>query len=112
MVRKSHATMLAKGTIMKLTDRDYEVLGELEFATRNHTEVGFRDGWAKPMDCGGTNGSHHGATLVKLAKAGLADKQGYTPGRRAVWMYKINDAGKAAWAQYRASKRASGGKRN
>jgi hypothetical protein len=85
---------------MLLTDRDYETLGELEAANRNLTDVGYRGGWAKPLDCGGSNGSHHGTTLAKLSKAGLVEKKGYTPGCRAVWMYMINDAGKSAWKQF------------
>lgn len=84
----------------KLTDRDIETLGELEAANRNLKQVGYRGGWAKPLDCGGSNGSHHGATLVKLTKAGFAEKKGYTPGRRTVWMYMITDVGKAAWAEF------------
>lgn len=90
---------------MHLSDRDIETLGDLEAANRNLAEGGRL--WAKPLDCGGYNGSHHGATLIKLAKAGLVDKKGYTPGCRAVWMYKINEAGRQAWKNYCAARRAS-----
>lgn len=86
---------------MRLTDRDYQTLGELEAANRNHTELDYRGGWAKPLDCGGSNGSHHGITLAKLNRAGLADRKGYNPGCRPVWMYKINEVGKEALSKYR-----------
>lgn len=78
---------------MRLSDRDIETLRELEAANRNHMQIGFRDGWAKPLDCGGTNGSHHSATLAKLVRAKLAERKGYNPGCRAVWMYKITAQG-------------------
>lgn len=80
---------------MALTERQIQTLRELESANRNLTEVGYRDGWAKPLDCGGSNASHHSATLGSLHKRGLVDRKGYTPGCRAVWTYRINDAGKA-----------------
>jgi hypothetical protein len=78
-----------------LTDRDLETLGELEAANRNLTEYSFRGGWARPMDCGGSNGSHHGATLAKLWRRNLVDRKGWKQ-RRAVNWYKINKAGRAA----------------
>jgi hypothetical protein len=78
---------------MKITDRDIETLRELEAANRSFVQIGHRGGWAKPMDCGGFNGSHHSMTLAKLARAGLAERKGYSPGCRAVWMYKITPQG-------------------
>ena len=92
---------------MHISDRDLETLGDLNAANRNLTEVGYRDGWAKPMDCGGSNGSHHSATLAKLARAGLADRKGYTPGCRAVWTYKITVQGKDRWLKYCEARRNS-----
>jgi hypothetical protein len=76
-----------------LTKRDYETLADLDAANRNLTDVGHRKGWAKPMDCGGSNGSHHSATLARLAERGLAVRRGYCPGIRHVWTYKITQAG-------------------
>jgi hypothetical protein len=44
----------------KLQERDLVLLGYL------------RDGrWATPLDCGATNGSHHSASLMKLARNGF-----------------------------------------
>ena len=42
-----------------LNERDMGVLAELEAACRNHAKYGYLDGWARPLDCGGSNGSDH-----------------------------------------------------
>jgi hypothetical protein len=89
----------------RLTERDLDTLGELEAANRSFEQQQHRGGWAKPMDCGGSNGSHHSATLAKLFKAKLADRKGYTPGQRAVWTYKINDAGRVELERHKAERR-------
>lgn len=54
-----------------LTDRDFDTLHELAAANRNLADEGFRNGWARAMDAGGWNGSHHSATLKKLVARGL-----------------------------------------
>lgn len=78
-----------------LTERDIETLGELDAATRNHEEVGWRNGWCSPMDCGGRNGSHHSKTLAKLAAHGLAIRRKYGHKReKGSCHYKISDAGR------------------
>src|SRR5262245_44466897 len=82
-------------TVRPLTKRDIEVLRELEAANRSPEGLGHRDGWAAPMDCGGSNGSHHGETLRKLYARGLTDRKSWTGQRRTNW-YKINDAGRQA----------------
>lgn len=93
-----------------LTDRDIDTLGELVAANRNLMDVGHhRDGWAKPLDCGGSNGSHHSATLAKLASYGLADRKGYRPGIRHVWMYLITPAGKKVVERARRKTSQCGG---
>src|SRR5262249_25705193 len=62
------------GRAMKpLTARDIDTLGELEAATANFMKLDLKDGWVMPMDCGGSNGSHHSYTLHKLAKRGFCD---------------------------------------
>jgi hypothetical protein len=91
----------------RLTDRDIETLGELDAANRSHVKLEYRGGWAKPLDCGGSNGSHHSATLAKLHRLKLVDRRGYTPGMRAVWNYKINDAGSAVLAKWIQDRRAA-----
>jgi hypothetical protein len=60
-----------------LTARDIDTLGELEAATANYLKLDYKDGWVMPMDCGGSNGSHHSYTLHKLAKRGLCDRKKY-----------------------------------
>lgn len=48
---------------MKLTDRQRELLVHLD------DEL-----WLRPMDVGGTDGSHHSRTLAQLARKGLAEE--------------------------------------
>ena len=52
---------------MKLTDRQTEVLIELESFCRLNNEYA----WARPLDLGGRSRSHHSATLGQLEKKGL-----------------------------------------
>ncbi len=79
-----------------LNDRDIDTLNELRAATDNHLEVGYREGWCKPMDCGGSNGSHHSATLTKLVRHGLAESKGSGKHmtRGSKW-YRITSAGRS-----------------
>lgn len=82
-----------------LTDRDMETLGELEAANRSHAKLdNYLGGYARVMDCGGSNGSHHGATLNKLCQRGYAERRGnYAKGnrhRRRTNYYKITALGR------------------
>ena len=64
-----------------LTDRDREVLGELPIVA-----------WVRPMDVGGTNSSHHSATLRKLVRYGLAEqKRHYRGVSGGHWRYRRVD---------------------
>lgn len=92
-----------------LTERDIDTLGELEAATDNHVRLNYREGWVMPLDCGGSNGSHHSYTLHKLAKRGLCDRKKYG-GRRdkGSCRYRINDAGTAFLAERRMAKHSGG----
>lgn len=56
-----------------LTEREQEVLGELCAFRRAFEKYDWHPEGARPMDVGGTNGSHHSYTLGKLVKKGLAD---------------------------------------
>lgn len=49
-----------------LRDEDYYVLWSLERSLEDER-------WRTPLDCGGTNGSHHSASLVKLVQHGFAE---------------------------------------
>lgn len=56
-----------------LTEREIQVLGELECAVRqNH---GRR---IAPIDLGGKDGSHHSSTLARLCAKGYATRRKYT----------------------------------
>ena len=52
-----------------LTESDFTVLRSLEWETGSREN----DRWATPMDCGGTDGSNHSASLTKLTRCGLAE---------------------------------------
>lgn len=56
-----------------LTAGDWEVLGELRVAVDNLQQFG--EGWARTMDCGGSDGSGHSAQLVKLVRHGYAESR-------------------------------------
>lgn len=91
----------------ELTRRDIETLRELEAATtslmRNPMRKSHEEGWAMPMDCGGSNGSHHSYTLSKLAKRGLCDRKKFGgPREKGSCRYRINDAGRAYLAAQRS----------
>lgn len=58
----------------RLTERETEVLNELR-------SWNYGERWARPMDVGGSNGSHHSATLAKLVRLGYAESK-----QRSAWM--------------------------
>lgn len=90
-----------KPVIGKITTRrQFDTLNELRAANANLEAIGHRGGFAKPMDCGGSDGSHHGSTLRALAQKGLCDVRTYTPSFRKVYTYKINAAGRAALLEW------------
>lgn len=70
-----------------VTERQFEVLQSLR---------GSPDLWLRPMDVGGTDGSHHSKTLAQLAGKGLAERilrGGHT---RAAWAYRATALGMRA----------------
>lgn len=84
----------------KLTERDIRTLRELDEATRSlmkhPTRKSHEEGWAMPLDCGGSNGSHHSYTLAKLAKRGLCDRKKFGgPHEKGSCRYRMNGAGRA-----------------
>jgi len=66
---KQQTALLPRATdrapVTRISDRQREVLGSL---------AAYRD-WARPMDVGGRDGSHHSATLGQLARQGLAERK-------------------------------------
>jgi hypothetical protein len=79
----------------RLSEQEWEVLRELT-GTR-------RWGWARPMDLGASNGSHHSGTLKKLVRKGYAERIPRSTTRDDIdvdgtkkaksWLYRITDAG-------------------
>lgn len=89
-----------------LTERDMETLNELAFAYDQALKRGF-DGVA-PLDFGGSNGSHHGATATKLVRRGLVEhrKRGWQWGQaptafRGSKVYRPTPAGREAVLAWR-----------
>ena len=76
--------------------RQLETLGDLEFATDNAGKFGITH--VKPMDCGGSNGSHHSTTLRWLADNGYAERKTYRAWARNVHKYRITDKGREVLA--------------
>lgn len=80
-----------------LTDRDLDTLEELAAANRDRLKHDIEEGWAKPMDIGASDASHHSATLKKLVRRGLVDirdastkRPGASRYYRAGCWYRIN----------------------
>lgn len=89
-----------------LTDRDGELLNELEYFNDSENGRG-----ARPLDLGGSNRSHHSGTLAKLAKRGLVVKKNWALGEdgrrhgdRGSCLYRITDAGRLEAKAWRTSK--------
>ena len=79
-----------------LAARDREILLELDAAYRNLKSLGLQ-GWCRPMDVGGVNGSDHSYRLTKLARLGFAEQQQRGPQMsRGSKCYRITEAGRLA----------------
>lgn len=77
-----------------LSKRELATLGELRHFTDQGVKHEWHRKWARPLDVGGSNGSHHGATLMKLGRLGLAEVQKWRIGSRHTYYYKISQAGR------------------
>jgi hypothetical protein len=88
-----------------LTERDLDVLGELAHQSKEGR-------WLRPMDIGGTDASHHSATLNKLVSHGYAKLTWFgTPWKpRSHKRYLVTDAGKALDQDCRLKRRAASAK--
>jgi hypothetical protein len=71
---------------MKLTARQHDLL---------YHQLGDAQ-WCTPMMLGGTDGSHHSATLTQLVRKGLAERSNRGGHTRSVWQYRRTLAGKRA----------------
>ena len=73
-----------------LRERERETLAELDYVSRDGE-------WARPMDVGGHNRSHHSATLAKLVRLGLAERRQRSAWMsRGSWIYRATPAGRRA----------------
>lgn len=89
-----------------------ETLGSMIFAADYEIKRG-RDGGVAPIDFGGSNGSHHGATATKLVRLGLAEHKkrgldwGQAPTRwRGSKLYRPTEAGRKAFNLWRDERKA------
>jgi hypothetical protein len=100
-----------------LTDRDMETLGALIYCDDARKARGWNtDHGSAPIDFGGSNGSHHGATATKLVGRGLAEHKkrglpwGEIKGRwqweRGSKVYRATEAGRAAYAAWTEAKKS------
>lgn len=95
-----------------LTERDWEVLETLVWMRYEATEKRYYEGGTAPLDFGGSNGSHHGKTALKLTKLGFveAKKRGKdwgdltTRDARGSNVYRATDAGRKAVLDRRSAK--------
>ena len=77
-----------------MNEQEREVLGELRGGD-----------WVRPMDVGGTDGSHHSRTLARLSEQGLAERRKRNTltnvvvgGRRGSYVYRITEAGETEYS--------------
>jgi hypothetical protein len=87
-----------------LTLREAEVL-RLLHSNRNkrntpHSRGETEPGWCRPMDLGGCQQSHHSNTLTRLTSMGFVDMKPYLSSDTHSRVYRMSDAGQAAWALY------------
>lgn len=76
-----------------ISDRERDVLKALKGA--EHIRPAWK-GWLTPMYVGGTDASHHSATLVGLCKKGLVERRQRAGWTRRSYLYRITDAGRDA----------------
>jgi hypothetical protein len=88
-------------TLPKISERDLATLRDLVFAYDSNKKFGFEG--VAPLDFGGSNGSHHGATATKLVRLGLVEhkKRGWEWGQaptaiRGSKLYRPTTAGRTA----------------
>lgn len=80
----------------KLTKRDRETLRDLYSQRDNELPGKVEVGWARPMDVGGRDGSHHSQTLAKLVKKGLAERSVRGGHTKDCYQYRITTLGEEA----------------
>jgi hypothetical protein len=97
-----------------LTDRDWEVLETLVYMRYESGSKQFYEGGSAPLEFGGSNGSHHGRTALKLTERGYVEarKRGKewgdltTRDARGSNVYRATPAGRDAILKHRREKKA------
>lgn len=84
-------------TYRRISENEYDVLNELAACDRARQRVlDHEPGWARPMDVGGSDGSHHSKTLAALYRRGYAERARRSAfGTRGSWLYKVTALGYA-----------------
>ncbi len=79
-----------------MTAQGRSVLRALEFVDRCRTQSIDGNGFARPMDVGGSDASNHSRVLAILCKRGLVERRsrGGLAGIRAAYLYRITKAGR------------------
>lgn len=93
-----------------LTARQLEVLRDL-YVLRDMETTSAGVGWLRPMDCSGSDASHHSSTLASLVRLGLAERKRRAGITRPSWTYRISPEGEAAIIASRRPGGAAGGER-
>lgn len=86
--RKPRSNRVASDNGLGLRDHEADVLNAL----RNMTES-YPDMWFPPMDVGGSDASHHSATLRKLVRLGLAEKREWGGHIKCSYRYRATPNG-------------------
>ena len=83
----------------KLSPRDFDTLSHVSrFKARNL--------WCAPLLVGGSDASHHSATMAKLARWGLLERRERGGGPcRVAWEYRATKHGRAFVAQVLAARK-------
>lgn len=89
-----------------LTTRQRGVLIDLVAYADNVAEWG-DDGFARPMDVGGTDGSYHSAVLSQLVRRGLAEKRQRGGWCRVPCRYRATQAGRDMSEKIREGQRTA-----
>lgn len=89
-----------------LSAREIETMRELSAYARmvERDCPGYsREDWARPMDVGGSDGSHHSMTLKRLTDKGVVERGMKGGHSRGSYRYRLTDAGRAALADIAAN---------
>jgi hypothetical protein len=83
-----------------MSEDEREMLGDLGWFAAHPEQTHYQNGWCRPMDLGGSNGSPHSGTLGRMVKRGWVERwnRAMFGGTRGSYLYRITDAGREALA--------------